>query len=242
MKKVSRKIEEERLDGVIIFIDEVDRMDMEKDLPTFFKLVTESFVRNDIKNVIFFMAGISGAIQMMKANHPSINRTFKDIVLHKLSQSEIKSILMNGFNEVGFTYSDDILKSIGYMSAGFPEPVHLLGGSIIKYPYERELNANSLKKAVEDIIQNKKNNELKELLGAAGSGKYQQILKAMASYEDKNVPLSHLNSCLNMQQSEYSTNLNKLCERNIIKRYDRGIYYFVEPLLKEYIKLFGVLE
>lgn len=242
MKKVSKKIIDEKLDGIIIFIDEVDRMDMTKDLPTFFKLVTESFSRNGIQNIIFFFAGISGAIQKMKSNHPSISRTFKDIVLHNLSQPEIESILINGFNKVGYTYSDEILKKIGYMSAGFPEPIHLLGGTILKYSINGNLDLTSLTKGIEDIIQNKKNNELKELLEAAGAGKYQRILKAMASNENTNIPLSYIDDFLDIKQSEYSTNINKLCERGVIKKYSRGVYCFVEPLLKEYIKMFGVLE
>ena len=242
MKKVSKKAMEEKLDGIIIFIDEIDRMDMAKDLPTFFKLVTESFSRNHINNIIFFFAGISGAVQQMKNIHPSISRTFKDIVLHKLSKPEIELILINGFDKVGFTYSDDVLNSIGYMSAGFPEPVHLLGGTIIRYSVNNNLDTTSLTKGIEDIIQNKKNNELKNLLEEAGSGKYQQILKAMASNENINVPLSYIDNYLDIKQSEYSMNINKLCERNIIKKYSRGIYSFVDPLLKEYIKMFGVLE
>ncbi len=79
------------------------------------------------------------------------------------------------------------------------------------------------------------------MLKSAGSGKYQHILAAMAKYKSQNVPLAHISKEIDYEQNQYSTNMSNLVKRNIVSLVDRGVYCFVDPLLKEYINRFGVI-
>ena len=80
------------------------------------------------------------------------------------------------------------------------------------------------------------------MLRKAGSGKYQKILEAMASYGGANVPLTHITQTIGYEQNQYSANMGNLLKRDIISSVDRGVYCFVDPLLKEYIARFGVIN
>lgn len=54
MKKVSKKNMEEKLDGIIIFIDEIDRKDMTKDFPIFSNSLLKAFLETILIILILF--------------------------------------------------------------------------------------------------------------------------------------------------------------------------------------------
>lgn len=242
LMKISKKVKESQKDGIILFIDEIDRMELDSGLATFFKLVTERLQRENVTNIIFFCAGIVGAVQKMKDEHPSIVRTFKDIVIHKLTLEESEAILNEGFKKIGYSCDQSVLNSIYDASAGFPEPVHLIGSEIIHHANGKKIEDSSYRSAINNIVKNKRKNELHDKLVKAGSGKYQVILKHMAQHRGTYVPLKYIDTKSGMRQPEYSMNINQLCARNIIYKYARGVYAFTDPLLKEYILIFGVIE
>lgn len=64
----------------------------------------------------------------------------------------------------------------------------------------------------------------------------------MAIYEKQNVPLEIITRHLNVESNQISTNIGTLIDKEIIIRVDRSIYSFADPLLKEYIKSFGVIK
>ncbi|WP_218959066.1 hypothetical protein [Baaleninema simplex] len=80
------------------------------------------------------------------------------------------------------------------------------------------------------------------MLKLAGSGKYQFILEAMAEHNGPNVPLSFISDKIGLAQNQYSINMSTLVDRGIINRLDKGVYGFVDPLLKEYIREFGIIS
>jgi predicted transcriptional regulator of viral defense system len=61
----------------------------------------------------------------------------------------------------------------------------------------------------------------------------------MARFEKTHVPVSHISKELNLEQNQFSVNMGELIKKNVITRVDRGVYCFVDPLLKEYIRAFG---
>lgn len=242
IKKASAKANENDKSGIILFIDELDRVKQNSGMATFLKLSAEKLSREGIKNVAFFAAGITGAIQNLEEDHGSIYRTFKDVPLPRLKLYEVEEILKNGFDSVSCTYDDKILKGIFDLSAGYPEPVHLLGSQLLKTDDDGHLTQDDLNNAKIEVIETLRRNKLASMLKNAGSGKYQQILKAMSKYDGVNVPLNFISDEIGFEQNQYSTNMSNLKERNIISQVDRGVYCFVDPLLKEYIARFGVID
>lgn len=227
--------------GVILFFDELDRVKTDSGIATFFKLSAEKLSRDKVKNIAFFAAGITGAIQNLEEEHGSIYRTFKDVPLPKLEEAEVNEILEAGFKAVNCTYDAAVTKSVFGMSAGYPEPVHLLGSQLLNSDSDDHLDADDFENAKIEVIETLRRNKLASSLQSAGSGKYQKILQAMATYSGANVPLSYITKETGYEQNQYSTNMGNLIKRDVISQMDRGVYCFVDPLLKEYINRFGVI-
>lgn len=112
------------------------------------------------------------------------------------------------------SFEDEVLEKVFELSAGYPEPVHLLSSQLLKTDTDRHLSMEDFRSAKIEVVETLRRNKLASMLENASSGKYQQILKAMA-------------------------NLKK---HNIISQVDKGVYTFVDPLLKEYISRFGVID
>lgn len=228
--------------GIVLFFDELDRANPQSGIATFFKLSAEKLARDGIKNITFFAGGITGAIQNLEEDHGSIYRTFKDVPLPRLENSEVTEILRNGFESVGYSFEKCVIDETFNLSAGFPEPVHLIGSQILKTDTDRHLDQEDLDNTKVALIETLRRNKLSATLKAAGSGKYQLILKAMAEYPSANVPLSYITEEIGYDQNQYSTNMSNLIKRNVVTQADRGVYGFVDPLLKEYINRFGVIN
>lgn len=239
---VSNQAKDKGKSGVILFFDELDRVRPDSGIATFFKLSAEKLSRDKVKNIAFFAAGITGAIQNLEEEHASIYRTFKDVPLPKLQESEADEILKTGFNAVKCTYDAEVIKSVFRLSAGYPEPVHLLGSQLLKSDSDDHLDSNDFENAKNEVIETLRRNKLASSLQAAGSGKYQEILRAMATFDGANVPLSHITNEIGYEQNQYSANMGNLVKRDIISQVDRGVYSFIDPLLKEYISRFGVID
>lgn len=238
---ISNQIKDKEKSGVILFFDELDRVKPDSGVATFFKLSAEKLSRDKVKNISFFAAGITGAIQNLEKEHGSIYRTFKDVPLPKLEESEVKQILETGFNTVNCTYDAVVIKNVFDLSAGYPEPVHLLGSQLLKSDSDDHLDVKDFENAKVEVVETLRRNKLASSLQTAGSGKYQEILKAMASYSGINVPLVHITKETGYEQNQYSANMGNLIKRDVISQVDRGVYCFVDPLLKEYIDRFGVI-
>lgn len=240
--KAYEEVKKTDKNGILFFIDELDRIPPETGIASFFKLAAEKLNREGLKNIGFICAGITGAVQKLETEHASILRTFRDIPIPRLGLVDSKNILQKGFDSVGYTYEAEIFSSAFQLGAGFPEPIHLLGSEMLSVSNTNKITMNDFNNATKKIIEDVRRNELTALLKKAGYGKYQLILKAMAQFDGFNVPLKYISKEINLEQNEYSTNIANLIDREIIDRVDKGIYCFVNPLLKEYIRNFGIID
>ncbi len=240
--KANEFFKSEGKDGLLFFVDELDRVRPDAGIATFFKLATERLSRENQKNIGFFCAGITGAIQRLEDDHGSIGRVFRDIPIPRFDENETTAIIVSGFKKVGCGYHRTIPMRVIELSAGFPEPVHLLGSEMLSVDSDDYIDHADFDKSKEKIISDVKKNKLDNLLRAAGGGKYQKILLGMANYSGPNVPLKFLCEDLGWEQNQFSTNMSTLVEREVITRLDKGIYGFTDPLLKEYIRKFGIID
>ncbi len=242
INKVNNEVEKQGKQGIIIFIDELDRIPVKSGLASFLKICTERMIREGIKNVIFLAAGIKGAVQEFEEEHASILRTLRDIPLDRFDDVSAKNILRNGFDKVKHSYDDEILSLAFKFSAGFPEPIHLIGSELLAEDEDSHLSKDDFEKAKIKIVGDVRKNSLESKLKTAGIGKYQEILAAMAKYQKDNIPLDYVSKEIELDPNQYATNISTLCERQIIFKVARGLYSFVDPLLKEYILNFGVIK
>lgn len=242
IKNLHKNLPSKNKHGILLFIDELDRIKPDSGIATFFKLCAEKFVRDDMKNVAFITAGITGAIQNLESEHGSIFRTFRDIPLPRLTIYEVKKILISGFEIANKKYDDGVFKLSFDISGGYPEPVHLIGSEMLSVDEDDYITASDFDNAKIKLVKDVRRNKLHSILERAGYGKYQLILQAMANHDSKFVPLQHIANEIDQAQNQFSTNIGNLVQRGVIIKVEKGVYSFLDPLLKEYIRNFGILQ
>lgn len=228
--------------GILIFIDELDRIRPDSMIASFFKLTCERLARDGLKKVGFICAGITGAVQKLEDEHASILRTFRDVPLPRFEKVETLEILSDGFkkasHEVNMT---DLADRAWEVTMGLPEPIHLVGSEMLSVDSDGVLTTEDFDSSIRKIVTDVRKNKLASLLRKAGGGKYQKIVEAIAKYDKKIVPLEFIAKTIGQEQSQFSTNMATLVEREIVFKPRVGHYAFTDPMLKEYIKVNGVL-
>ncbi len=229
-------------DGILIFVDELDRIRTDSMIASFFKLTSERLARDGQKNMAFICAGITGAIQKLEEEHASILRTFRDVPLPRFEKDEVSTILRDGFESTKHAIDiADFSQRAWDVTVGLPEPTHLLGSEMLSVDTDGILADEDFDAAIRKIVTDVRKNKLASLLKKAGGGKYQKIVEAIASYDKKIVPLEFIAKTIGQEQSQFSTNMATLVEREIVFKPATGYYAFTDPMLKEYIKVNGVL-
>lgn len=243
LKSVEEGSLKNKKSGVLIFIDEIDRISSDSMISSFFKLTTERLAREQIKKTAFICAGITGAVQKLEEEHASILRTFRDIPLPRFEPPEVEAILLDGFRLASHNLSFVELKERAYeVTVGLPEPIHLLGSEMLSIDTDGTLDGNDFDMAIKKVVTDVRKNKLASLLKKAGAGKYQKILEAMSKFDKKIVPLDFIAREIKQEQSQFSTNMATLVDREILFKPQIGYYSFMDPMLKEYIRTFGVLS
>jgi len=242
MAKINQEMQKARKDGILIFVDELDRIRPDSMIASFFKLTCERMARDGLKNVAFVCAGITGAVQKLEDEHASIFRTFRDVPLPRFEEAEVAEILCDGF--AAANHSQDVTsfaQRAWEVTVGLPEPTHLLGSEMLSVDSDGILKDDDFDAAIRKIVTDVRKNKLASLLRKAGGGKYQKIVEAIAAYNNKVVPLEFIARNIGQEQSQFSTNMATLVEREIVFKPATGYYAFTDPMLKEYIKVNGVL-
>ncbi|HEU4964511.1 MAG TPA: ATP-binding protein [Bacilli bacterium] len=196
MEEISKEITKKENHGVLIFIDELDRVEASSGIATFFKLCAERLSRQGVNNVAFFCAGITGAIENLEADHGSIYRTFRDVPIPRLEPEESARILIGGFDKIKYTYDSKVLELTHEISNGFPEPVHIMGSGMLAVDTDGHISVDDFESAKLRVVSDLRRNKLHSLLKKAGSGKYQRILKIMAESTDPNVSVEFISNNL----------------------------------------------
>lgn len=242
LKRISDKMANNR-SGILIIIDELDRVVDRINFGSFFKALTEKLVDEGATNISIILVGINGAMGIMEKQHASIRRVFHEIEIPLLKENERKDIVVNALNEVDTTVEKVVLDEISKVSDGFPAPIHVVGESMFEADNDSHIDMSDYENGLSNVVKYIKKSELDDKLKGAGWGRTPQILKLMAMYEGDEVPISYLNEKLGVDHPKYySSNISNLVKSELIVKIDRGLYKIKDQLLKVYIKNVAILE
>lgn len=242
LKRISDKIANNR-SGILIIIDELDRVVDKINFGSFFKALTEKLVDEGATNISIILVGINGAMGVMEKQHASIRRVFHEIQIPLLKENERKDIIVNALNEVDTTVEKIVLDEVSKVSDGFPAPIHVVGESMFEADNDSHIDMSDYENGLSNVVKYIKKSELDDKLKGAGWGRTPQILKLMAMYEGDEVPISYLNEKLGVDHPKYySSNISNLVKSELIVKIDRGLYKIKDQLLKIYIKNVAILE
>ncbi len=228
-------------DGILLVIDEVDRIAEEAGVPTFFKVATEMLTARGLEAVLLLPVGMIGVQELLKAEHASVGRVFEAIHVPLLREEESMDILERALRPTGVGIADEASSIIAYLANGFPHPVQLLGSEAYDADSDFVIDEDDVNKAVDAIVTEKWKEEFDANFVAAGSGKNREIIRAMAAFKGTDVPVAYVCDQLGVTQPEISSNIGTLMKRDVIVRVDRGVYRFKDTLFSIYVAYMNIL-
>lgn len=237
LKRISDKIANNR-SGVLIVIDELDRVVDKINFGSFFKALTEKLVDEDATNISIILVWINGAMGIMEKQHASIRRVFHEIQIPLLKENERKDIVVNALNEVDTTVEKIVLDEVSKLSDGFPAPIHVVGESMFEADNDSHIDMSDYENGLSNVVKYIKKSELDDKLKGARWWRTPQILKVMAMYEGDEVPISYLNEKLGVDHPKYySSNISNLVKSELMVKIDRGLYKIKDQLLKYILRM-----
>ena len=233
-------------DGIIFIIDEIDTVAESSGIASFLKVTTEELVDAGLDQIAFYLVGVTGAMQKLMSDHPSIGRVFENVELRPMSHSESRDViertLQSSPGSRSIRVSDESVQWVVEMASGFPEIIHRLCYEAFENDTDLVLDKRDFDKAAVEVVTRIKRAELGALLRRAGAGRLQKILIAMAEYDSPVVPVSFIGQQLKLESNQFSSQMNTLKERKIIENTERGMYRYVEPMLRLYVQNLDALD
>ena len=233
-------------DGIIFIIDEIDTVAETSGIASFLKVTTEELVDAGLNQIGFYLVGVTGAMQKLMSDHPSIGRVFENVELRPMSHVESRDVIERTLGSLpssrNIRVADESMQWVVEMASGFPAIIHTLCYEAFEHDTDLVLDKRDFDKAAVEVVTRIKRAELGALLRRAGAGRLQEILIAMADYDTPVVPVSFIAQKLELESNQFSSQMNTLKERNIIENTERGMYRYVEPMLRLYVQNLDVLE
>lgn len=238
------------LSGVFL-IDEADSIqsdDDKKKISELIKLLSDS--NSSFKLVV---VGIAKTGEELTAGHPSVERCLKEVPLQRMSDDDLKKIILNGMKSIDLIPEDSVVDKIVNISAGYPHFTHLVGlkcGEHAIVNKERHVTNKTLKIALKEAVRESegtlqrmyeetlrvlnKPNEYKILLLTAAYCKTPEFRSA----ELREKLLSKFGVEIPPQVlSRRLTSLVKGNDVTILHKPARGCFQFSDPRMPSFLKM-----
>lgn len=233
-------------DGIIFIIDEIDTVAETSGIASFLKVTTEELVDAGLDQIAFYLVGVTGAMQKLMSDHPSIGRVFENVELRPMSHSESRDViertLRSSPSSRNVRVADDSMQWVVETASGFPAIIHTICYEAFENDTDSVLDKNDFDRAAVEVVTRIKRAELGALLRQAGAGRLRDILIAMADYDNPVVPVSFIGQKLELESNQFSSQMDTLKKRNIIENTERGMYRYVEPMLRLYVQNLDALD
>ena len=110
----------------IVVIDEFDRLEEDSDTTRMFA-DTIKMLSDQLVDATLILVGVADNVDGLIREHASIDRSVVQILMPRMTPTELSQIVHNGLRAVGMTIEDDALGRITTLSKGLPHYTHLLG-------------------------------------------------------------------------------------------------------------------
>jgi Cdc6-like AAA superfamily ATPase len=175
----------------VVVVDEFDRLQS----PSLRLLMADTIKALSDRGVgaTLLLVGVAHDIHELIGQHPSIERSLRQIRLDRMSPSELEEILDNGFRQLELTISPKIRENIVTLSHGFPHYTHALGRYTAYYAIQAGVDEvtedhfrEAVKESIEDTYQTIKDNYLRGALSRSRGNVMRQLIVAAALAQEDN--------------------------------------------------------
>ncbi len=182
------------VDGVLILIDEADKLPVSANLGTFVKLLTERLKLRGCDRVCIGLAGLTAVKERLRKSHESSLRLFKIFALDRLSMKDCATAIQRGLEAAkkknGFDVSitPDAEESLSFITEGYPHFIQQFAYCAFDADDDNNIDVEDVQKGAYGEAGALKQLGLKyfekQFFEQIGSDEYRQVLRVMARHFD----------------------------------------------------------
>lgn len=241
------------LNGLLV-VDEADAIlgieDRHK-LAELIKLLSDS--RSKFKVMV---VGIARTGDELTATHPSVQRCLRETKLDRMSESELREILVTGGDKADLTFSGKVINTIVRLSAGYPHFTHLMALKCAETAVAEDRKnidelhlADGLAVAVKDAEGTLKR-QFDDATRSYGTAMYTHIITAAASISGEEFNAAAVREAIEQRtgspisQGSLNNYLQRLVSGDgstILQRQAKGVYRFSDPRMASYARMFAAM-
>lgn len=243
----------EKIKGIsgIFLIDEADSIKRDSDKKKIAELI--KLLSDYNSNFKIVVVGIAETGEELTAGHPSVERCLKEVALQRMSDDDLKKIILNGMKELNLRPDDAVVEKIVNVSAGFPHFTHLIclkcaESAIINK--NRHITKDTLKSGLNEAVKDSEG-ALKRMFDSTLRSvrnplEYRLLLLSAAycktpefrSSELREKLKSRFNIELDSQGlSRRLTSLTRGEKKTILHKPAKGCFQFTDPRMPSFLKM-----
>lgn len=235
----------------VFLIDEADSIQSDEDkkkIAELIKLLSDS--NSEFKLVV---VGIATTGEELTAGHPSVERCLKEVLLQRMSDDDLKKIILNGMSSLELIPADYVVKKIVDISAGYPHFAHLVSlkcGEHAIANNERHVTKDTLAIALSEAVKDSEG-ALQRMFEATlraltKPNEYKLLLLTAAYCKTPEFRSSELREKLDSKfgikieskpLSRRLTLLTKGEKTTILYKPARGCFQFTDPRMPSFLKM-----
>ncbi len=235
----------------ILLIDEADAIPNETDKKKIAELIKLlSDLNSPFKIVV---VGIAQTGEELTAGHPSVERCLKEVALQRMTDDDLKKIILNGMKKLFLRPDDIVVNKIVDISAGYPHFTHLIclkcaESAILSK--NKHITKETLKGALDEAVKDSEGalrRMLESTLRVLNKAQEYKLLLLTASYcstpEFRSSELRDklkLRFSIDIDSKALSRRLTKLTEgekATILEKPARGCFKFADPRMPSFLKM-----
>ncbi len=237
VEDVTRRVED-KVDGLILVIDEIDRIAAVPGVSTFLKVATEILTSRGLENVTFMPVGLVGALEALRGDHASVARIFRLIEVPLMFPNECKEVIDKALTSTSLSIADDAAAAVTELAGGYPNNVHLLGEQAFELATTTSLSQIDLatvRAATRRVVEGAAKEDYDPRYLAI-KGRSRSIVNYIATRDENDIPSSEICQHLRVRPTDVSANFDSLLRNDVIVRPQPGVYRLREPLFREYLR------
>ena len=223
------------INGICMLIDEIDVLEDRVQIAPFLKATVEKLRQENVNDVCFIIAGVTGIATRMIGEHKSSMRLFEACPLEPMNHDDINELLDITLEETGVVINKNATSMIADVSKNLPQPVQLLGYHSFKLDSNDVIDVDDVTNAMQFIIENIRGQEFRHQLNELTKDEA-VILRAASRACRTTFNIGYISSRTRLNELEIVNIIASLKEKGIIETRFNEAYTFVDLFFKNFIK------
>ncbi len=233
LKKIWNTVKE-YVPAIVIMLDEAEQLEHIEGSLQFLRN-TFSRLAEEKTNFMLLLSGKLSLFRKIKEIHSPLARFFNPISLSELNPQESIEAIERPLSSSKFKFTDEVKNKIVEASQGHPYIIQLFGFYLCEKAASQLIDENTYK-ATLPMIMDGLSKQLFEDYYHTSSPLEQKILKTIAEEKEFVLDFSLIVKKIKQPPNKVSNLLNRLCEKDCLKKVSRGHYRLFHNLFRDYLR------